>query len=160
MDINSDNLRTFFPALLTSGDDEDYERFCQLLRPRKLAAGEALVRRGGRSGALSLVVHGRLAVALNGPAGVMPLGETGSGSWVGELSLIRPANAQADVVATADTLLWELRHDDFEQLRREHPRSASRLLQTLCQALVIRLRRSSDRVLALAREGQGPSGIV
>ena len=94
MDINSDNLRTFFPALLTSGDDEDYERFCQLLRPRKLAAGEALVRRGGRSGALSLVVHGRLAVALNGPAGAMPLGETGSGSWVGELSLIRPANAR------------------------------------------------------------------
>lgn len=160
MDINADNLRTFFPGLLTGGQDEDYERFADALRPRTLAEGSALVRRGGRSGALSLVVHGRLSIELRAAGGTLSLGEAGPGARVGELSLIRPAPAQADVVALRDTLLWELRHEEFETLRREHPRTASRLLQTLCLQLVDRLRSSSDRVVEFARQGKGPGSIT
>lgn len=160
MDINADNLRTFFPRLLTAGMPEDYERFALALRPRRLRAGEALVRRGGRSGALSLVVHGRLAIELRSGEKAMPLGEATTGGWVGELSLVRPADALADVVASADTLLWELSHEEFERLRQENPRAASRLLHTLCQSLSERLRRSTDRLIEQAREGQGPSGML
>ncbi|MCB9758413.1 MAG: cyclic nucleotide-binding domain-containing protein [Alphaproteobacteria bacterium] len=152
-EINDASFLARFPNLLTGADTQDIARVVGLLRHRTAGAGEPLIVQGGHSESLFLIVQGRLRVQIDADGRRLLLGEVKPGGWVGELSLIKPAPASATVTALEDVHAWALSHKAFEVLRREHPRTASRIIQTVALALVGRLRSSSAQLIRQVGQG-------
>lgn len=103
-------------------------------------AGVEIVSPRQPNDALSLIWSGRLRVQLEAGKQCFVLGYHEPGSWVGELGLIEPAPAIAEVTAVEDAVLLRLPRARFHELRREHPALTSRLLQLINRRLTRRLR--------------------
>lgn len=123
-DFPAGELRTLFDALEMDAVAEGIE----IVSPRQ------------PNDSLALIWSGRLRVLLEAGSQSFVLGYHEAGSWVGELGLIDPAPAIAEVTAVEDTVLLRLPRDRFLALRREHPALTSRLLQLINRRLTQRLR--------------------
>jgi voltage-gated potassium channel len=87
----------------------------RLLRPREVAAGGAVVRRGQPGDAMYFVVDGEVEIRLDAPV------RLGPGSFFGELALITGAPRSATVVAVRPTILLALDLADFRDLAGRRP---------------------------------------
>ncbi|HEV8680998.1 MAG TPA: cyclic nucleotide-gated ion channel [Stellaceae bacterium] len=91
----------------------------RLLRPRDLAAGTVIVRRGEPGDCMYFVVEGEYEVQLQtGPI------RLGSGQFFGELALLTGEPRNATVVATRDCTLLVLDIVDFHELLGRQPELA------------------------------------
>ncbi|MCB9796276.1 MAG: cyclic nucleotide-binding domain-containing protein [Alphaproteobacteria bacterium] len=147
MELSVQSFRDTFPGLVRDLDDADLEPLVGALRERKVPAGGTLIAQGAHSESMCLLVSGRLRVELTAEGRRLLLGEVGPGGWVGEMSMIKPVVASANVVAIEPVSYWALNHRAFEALRRNHPRSASRVIQTITEALVMRMRNTSAQLI-------------
>lgn len=112
----------------------------EALEPVNVAAGTQVVSPRHQNDALSLIWSGRLRVLLEAGSQSYVLGYHEPGSWVGEMGLIEPAPAIAEVTAVEDAVLLRLPRARFLELRREHPALTSRVLQIINRRLTQRLR--------------------
>jgi voltage-gated potassium channel len=87
----------------------------RLLRPREVAAGAAVVRRGQPGDAMYFVVEGEVEIGLDQPV------RLGPGAFFGEIALITGAPRTATVVATRTTILLALDLADFRDLAARRP---------------------------------------
>ena len=97
----------------------------------RYGAGDVIVREGGRTQTLFVIVEGTAKVVRNGRT----LARRTAGEFFGELSMIDLRPRVATVTAETDMVCLVLNHDDVRKLVIEDPRLAWSLLQTLAGRL-------------------------
>ena len=125
---------------------EEYALFEKIGRPRLVAAGESLFRRGDLGTTMFVVVQGEIDLDFGDDLVPKRLGRH---EFFGELGLLIGDHARsADAVATGSAVLLELRQEEFEVLAERAPLLLAHFLRRAIarvvlneQGLIARLRR-------------------
>ncbi|MEO8027586.1 MAG: cyclic nucleotide-binding and patatin-like phospholipase domain-containing protein [Bryobacteraceae bacterium] len=122
-----------------------------------VAAGEVLFRQGAPSDCVYIVSNGRLDVSFQ-PEGhaSTSLYEAGRGQIVGEMGLLTGAPRSATVTVLRDSVLFQLRKEDFDELLEAHPALTRRIACSLSE----RVRRANVHVRADRRNYVGKTFAV
>lgn len=146
MEITPEQFKPCFKSVAAHfSDAEDLRALLQYMDVIRVAAGTRLIARNDPCSTLYLIWEGSLSISLkNGDAG-MVLGHAGPSEWMGEAALLDPAPAIMSVSAARDTTLLALSHEQFEALRKAHPKAASALLHALSTGMAERLRNYASR---------------
>jgi len=94
------------------------------LKPRNLAAGAVICRKGEAGDQMYFIVEGHVSVATPNPV------ELGPGTFFGEMALITGEPRSATVVATSAVSLLSLHSVDFEVLSSRNPEIAEIIRRT------------------------------
>jgi CRP-like cAMP-binding protein len=116
------------------------------LMAREFAAGTILCAEGEPADRMWLLTRGSVSVRLSAARGTRRIASCAIGTTVGEMAFIQGATRSASVVADEDTACYELSRAAYDQILREHPAIASKLLTNLSLELARRLRRTSDEL--------------
>lgn len=115
---------------------------------KRVADGEAVLRRGAKPDALYGVVHGELRVLARSSRGrelVVTL--LGPGQWFGEISLLDGLPRTHDVVARGDAEVLVLPGRDFRALLDDDPRLYAHFVALLCRKLRLTFALLEDSVM-------------
>jgi CRP-like cAMP-binding protein len=93
--------------------------------------GETLIREGEYGDCMYIIVDGQVRVH-RGEHTVLTLGP---GKSVGELAVLDPEPRSASVTAVADTHLFRIERDAFDEVMADRPEIARGVIQALCQRL-------------------------
>ncbi len=96
-----------------------------------LAAGMTLIREGERGREFFVIVDGDVTVTRKGRR----VNEIGAGGWAGEIALIANVPRTATVVATSPVRLLVITDRAFQQLIRQTPSIAAKVLQSVGERL-------------------------
>jgi CRP-like cAMP-binding protein len=107
----------FFVALSPEERADVARRF----RPRRFGRGATIIEEGASGGGLYLILVGEVEVVRHDTAGEVELARLGEGSYFGEMSLLRGANASATVRATRLCETVQLPPRDFYEIVSRHP---------------------------------------
>ncbi|MFP4601234.1 MAG: cyclic nucleotide-binding domain-containing protein [Persicimonas sp.] len=112
-----------------------------------LAAGTELFRQGDEADALYIVESGELQVRARTAAGEdVVLAMLGSGTVVGEMSLIAGGPRSATVEVVSDAAIFKLGRDAFDSLRSARRPAAYKIILRLARILGERRRQTDARV--------------
>jgi CRP-like cAMP-binding protein len=133
--------------LFSSLEDADLRALAPYLRERRFNRGALVLMQGEQGDSLYLIAEGQVKVVLIGEDGrEVILSVMGPGSFFGEMSLIDEQPRSANVVAMQDSVLLQLRREDFQARVRSSPEVALGLIRELSQ----RLRRADETIGGLA----------
>jgi len=116
-----------------------------LLKERRFARGETVVKEGSGGSAFYLIVSGRATVFVAGKQRAT----LGPGDYFGEISLIDEGERSATVTADTDLVCDGLTYWDFRPLVQSNAMLGWKLLQSLARKL-----RRNEQELAAEREGR------
>ncbi len=125
---------------LTGWSHDDLRALLASTTPRRLHAGEALLREGQASTALYVVAAGTLAAYAGAGRRRRLLRTMGEGSVVGEVTFVDGGGASADVLADGDAEVLMLTRERFDAWAAAHPDLARAFLFELGRVLAHRLR--------------------
>ena len=145
--MSPDELKARFPALTKHFKKQDLALFAERLQPASWPATTALTRFGERSHTLHLVTKGSISIHVEAEGDDLLLGQASAGCVVGELGLVEPGPSSATLTALEKVETLDLSHEDFEDLCKQSPSTASALLRSISHELVHRLRSSSSDIL-------------
>jgi len=142
----------------TGGDDclslprwseADWERLLDAAGLRQVAAGEAVIQRGGEDRALCLVLDGEVEVMAHARDGLSfgRLARFGPGSVVGEQAFFDAGPRSAGAWAVRDCTVATLTPEQFTAFADANPGLGRDLLMALGRVLAIRLRRTTAKTL-------------
>ena len=77
----------------------------------------------------------------------MQVAELGPGHTVGEMNLIDPHKASADVVVVEPASVWTISEEAFRQFVDQDPRAGYAILKLLSRELCRRLRHNNESML-------------
>lgn len=131
-------------------DPADARTLLALGRRRRYRRGDTIFHEGDPAESLHLVDVGHVAVRTTTPAGdVATLRLIGPGDHFGDLALVDASRRSAAIVAVDRVETLELRYDDLEQFRKEHP-SFERVLLAMLARNVRRLSANLQETMYLA----------
>ncbi len=110
------------------------------------APGEALVAEDTDASDLFLVWDGNLDITQRTRSGERKLAEIGPGAIFGEVSLLDPGPATANVVTEQGCAVLRLSRIRFDALRRAHPEVATILVEEVVRALRAKFAEASARL--------------
>ena len=137
--ITPDDLLRCFPALNTASQ-EDLAYLLETAGCDEIPEGDRLIHSGQTSDCLFMIYSGSVRITLVKDDESQVLGDCGRGQWIGEMGMIAPAVAVAEVTATSDCVVLRISHDAFLALRRKRPALTSILLHLFSLDLTRRLR--------------------
>ena len=117
--------------LFADMDRRQSEQIARLLKERRFANGEIVIREGTGGAAFFLIDSGEAAVSSKGT----PLRTLGPGDHFGEIALIDGGPRSATVTATTDLVCYGLTFWEFRPLVERNGTMAWKLLQALAQRL-------------------------
>ena len=104
----------------------------ELIKVRRLADGDVLVKEGTRDNHLYVLVSGTLAVVRNsGSPEEVVLFTLNAGDLVGELSFIDGTEHYASLIARGDTQVFGLEREQLESLLSAHPEIVYRVMRAI-----------------------------
>jgi CRP-like cAMP-binding protein len=106
-------------------------KVAQMTAEHRCDAGDVVVREGGRTGTLFVILEGEATVVRE----ERTIARLGAGEFFGELSMIDGRPRVASVVAETPLECLVLRHDDLRKLVQGDPRMAWSLVHTLASRL-------------------------
>lgn len=112
--------------------------------------GAYLARQGQDHHALSVILSGKVSVSCHAHGDYIRLATLGPGETVGEMNIIDPHKASADVAVVERARIWTITEQEFESLVERDPRTGYRILKFLGRQLCRRLRTSSEQMLRQA----------
>lgn len=132
--------------LLANLAEAELAAFAALLRERRYPKGSLILSQGDPGEALYLIAAGQVKVVLIHEDGrEVILSVLGENSFFGEMALLDQEPRSAHVVAMTDSLLLQLRREDFQARLRHGPDVAIALLRELSR----RLRRADETIASL-----------
>jgi CRP/FNR family cyclic AMP-dependent transcriptional regulator len=141
----ADVLRSI--PLFASLDEVNLAALAAMLRERRFAKGAIVLAQGDPGDALYLIGEGQLKVAVFGEDGrEVILSVLAVGGFFGEMSLLDDEPRSAHVIAMTDSVLFQLRRDDFRARLRASPDLGVALLKELSR----RLRRADETIAGMA----------
>lgn len=123
-----------------------------ILKTVEYPAGSVIFKEGGVSSQLYFVARGTVKIMLP-VAGSSPhlIAAFGQGDFFGDLSFLDRAARSADATASEPVTLYSLSRDDFDELAKAHPRTASLVFEQLSRMLAARLRQTNIELEALSQ---------
>ncbi len=118
-------------------DERDLQLLASVYRQREYSAGSTLFRQGDTGVGLYVITSGTVHItqAIDPDKAEMDLGTAGSGSVLGEMSLLDDLPRSATVTAVTDVTALLLPVWEFRTTLRDHPDMALSLLSTLSRRL-------------------------
>ena len=110
---------------------------------RRYQAGEVIIRENDVGETAYVIAHGKVEITKQRDGQDVHLGYRGAGEIFGEMSMIDEKPRSATVTAVTETLVSEIRRDDFFNSFQTDPKVALELLKVLFE----RLRESDARIL-------------
>jgi sulfate permease, SulP family len=130
---------------------QQWSKLRPLLEQRNVGAGEEVIRYGDDSASILMVEHGRIDTEIPTSAGWRRVRSSGPGTIVGEMSLYRAGGRTARVIATEDSVVFELAARAISEIEASDPALALHLHRTLAALLADRLAASNTTVASLLR---------
>jgi NTE family protein len=121
--------------LLAGADAEALEALAADAYPRRVLAGEWLIREGDDAEDLYVVLRGRLRAVAGVDADRRTLRVLGPGAAIGELALLTGSVRSASVQAVRDSTLLQLGRGRFVELMERDPRFAAAVARELAAQL-------------------------
>jgi CRP-like cAMP-binding protein len=152
--IDPATLERRFPQITRSEAPEAIAQLARALAVHEAAAGETLVAASTVSDELFLVVDGTLDISLASPGGERgerKLASVAPGQMFGEMSLLDPGPAGANVITEEGATVLRIARPRLDQLRRERPEAAAPLLREVIRSLAARLEAAGSFASALER---------
>jgi diguanylate cyclase (GGDEF)-like protein len=139
-------------------DAEELSRVSVLLTAVDIRAGSWLFRQGDPGDRLYLVGTGRVSILVERTDGeLMPLASFERGSFFGEMSIIDGEPRSAGCRAEVDSTLFALSRRKFFTLKREHPRSAYKIMRRMLLDAKARLSNTNGFLSELVQWGEEAS---
>jgi NTE family protein len=121
--------------LLAGADAEALEALAADAVPRRVLAGEWLIREGDEADDLFVVLRGRLRAVADAEGDARTLRVLGPGASIGELALLTGAPRSASVQATRDSTVLQVGRHRFVELMECDPRFAAAVARELAAQL-------------------------
>ncbi len=145
--------------LLAGADAEALEALAAEAFPRRVLAGEWVIREGDEADDLFVVLRGRLRAVADADGDERTLRVLGPGASIGELALLTGAPRSASVQATRDSTVLQVGRDRFVELMERDSRFAAAVARELAAQLQasggLSARPSRPALLALRRLDPG-----
>ena len=142
--------------ILAELNDQQLERFGQLMELRNIKQWEEVVLQNSPGDALYLVLDGELRVRLMIGGKETILATLGPGEFFGEMSLFDNGLRSADVIANKDSTVLKVSAANFQKLLERAPELAAPVLSAIGKTLVARIRADNKRFkdsVSFARAG-------
>jgi predicted acylesterase/phospholipase RssA/CRP-like cAMP-binding protein len=121
--------------LLAGADAEALEALAADAYPRRVLAGEWLIREGDDADDLYVLLRGRLRAVADADGSGRTLRVLGPGAAIGELALLTGSARSASVQAVRDSTLLQLGRDRFVELMERDPGFAAAVARELATQL-------------------------
>lgn len=115
-----------------------------------LPEGFFLMRQGDPQDHLHILISGKLAVSAHSDNNVIELGMIMPGESAGEMNVIDPKTASANVKAVIHSRLWSISKDGLDRYIDQHPAHGVLLLRSISRQFCRRIRLNSDKMLRQA----------
>jgi CRP-like cAMP-binding protein len=163
--ISLDTLRHI--PLLSGLNESEFRQIADVIRQREYAPGEYIIRQGGESRDLWIVMAGQCEVVRrlkpgeenHQPTESLVLAVLEPYSHFGEMSFFHPAPHSADVRARGPVELIQITHADYADMIHEGVWAAFKLAYNVVQQLAERLRRMDEWVAELANNPQAAANV-
>jgi CRP-like cAMP-binding protein len=122
--------------VFSSLPSQTFDRLGALVRTKKYAAGEAIIRRGDPGDAMYIIYNGAVRIPILDPQGREKfVASLGPGDFFGEMSLMTGDPRSADVLADGAAECVIIDKETFLALTRQHPGVSKFLTQILARRL-------------------------
>ena len=112
-----------------------------------LPEGFFLMKQGDPQDLLCILVSGKLSATARSDSSIVELGMIMPGESVGEMTVIDPKKASADVKAVITSRVWSISKEALDHYLEENPIHGVQLLRSISIQLCRRIRRNSDKML-------------
>jgi CRP/FNR family transcriptional regulator, cyclic AMP receptor protein len=134
----------------SSLSDGECDALLSCMQERQLSTNEILFRQGEEGDTMMIVHHGALSVRARRPDGLdAEIAVVQGGEVLGEMCVIDPAPRSATVLATAPTMVCELRRDDIARLRETAPGVYAAVMGAVIRDITRRFRDVDTKVSEL-----------
>jgi CRP-like cAMP-binding protein len=141
------------PEFLAHWDDAMWKKLLAFTEQRRFLAGETIIRKGERDGALYILTRGALEVLLPPRPFGKPreAGKVAAGSVFGEQAFLDGQPRSASVRAVTEGELLALSRNAYERFVVAEPGLARDVIMDLARTLSARLRRTNAMLTGLLR---------
>jgi len=112
-----------------------------------LPEGFFLMKQGEPQDHLYILISGKLSATAHSDSSIVELGMIVPGESVGEMNVIDPRMASADVKAVVTSRVWSISKAALDQYLEENPIHGVQMLRSISIQLCRRIRRNSDKML-------------
>ena len=139
-------------GLLTELDSGVRHILAQAGRFETLPVETRLATQGSSHRTLSVLLSGKASAYCHANGDYVHVGDIKPGETIGEMNMLDPQRASADVTITEKAQVWIIEIEQFQAIVQQDPATAYTVLEWLARELCRRLRRNSDHMLRLAEE--------
>jgi SulP family sulfate permease len=144
------DLRGWFTQIL--GTEEDAIELIRRCERLEIEAGEIIVRAGEPAESMHFILDGRVGVMITDDhGGTSRVRSLGRYTTIGEMGLVLQAPRSATIQAELDSVLYVLKAQQFEELKREKPTLGQRLLTYFVAVMAERLAFANRMIGVLRR---------
>ncbi len=134
-------------GILEGLPEEARTRLAACGRVSSLPEGFFLMKQGEPQDLLYILLSGKLSATAHSDSSLVELGMIMPGESVGEMNVIDPKKASADVKAVISSRVWSIAKADLDRYLEEEPVEGVHLLRSISIQLCRRIRRNSDKML-------------
>jgi CRP-like cAMP-binding protein len=137
-------------GILESLDEEARTALAGAGEISNLPEGAYLLKQGDQQERLYFLLDGKLCASCHSDNSIVELGMIMPGESVGEMNVIDPRKASADVKAARASRVWSISNEGLNTFMETSPLAGVKLMRALAAMLCRRIRRASDRMLRQA----------
>ncbi|MBP7950748.1 MAG: cyclic nucleotide-binding domain-containing protein [Verrucomicrobiales bacterium] len=112
--------------------------------------GKKLAVQGEPHHTMSLILSGKVVVSVHAHGDYVELATLGAGETIGEMNMIDPQKASADVIVREKSDVWQIDQSEFRAIVDDSPLDACHILLWLGRQLCHRIRFNSEKMLRQA----------
>jgi SulP family sulfate permease len=134
------------------GSAANADRLAEHCRRLEVPTGGIIAREGEPAVSMHFILEGRIGIVVNvGDARTMRVRSLGPHTTIGEMGLITGRPRSATIAAEADSVLYELKAEDYERIKLEDPALSQALLGYIVSVMSERLSFANRAVGVLQR---------
>ncbi|HEX8988856.1 MAG TPA: cyclic nucleotide-binding domain-containing protein [Rhodocyclaceae bacterium] len=155
-----------FPQIAADLGPDNLRVLLDMMSELDMPASRKIIRDRMPVDSLYFILDGRMAISIEEGGRQIPLGESGPGEWLGEVSVLSGEMLASSTVTTLTPVkLLRLKHQAFEDLLHQRPQVASVLLRQLTDMLADRLKTSLASGMAPIKaaaldQSSAPKGLL
>jgi SulP family sulfate permease len=143
------SLRVWFGQIL--GSEQDAGQLIERCERLEVEAGQTIVRSGEAADSMHFILDGRVGIMIpTESGGTTRVRSLGRYTTIGEMGLVSQAPRSATIQAEVESVLYVLRTEQFEAIKREHPALGQKLLTYFVSVMAERLT-FANRLIAVLR---------
>jgi len=129
---------------------QELELLKKFMKMTEVDLGQVIFKQGSAAESMCLVLSGELEVMKAAKDGKqVKIATVGDGQSVGEMALVDGMVRSATVKAAMLTTIVVLKRSDFDEIMRQYPRIAAKLMKGIARHISINLRKTSDQLMGL-----------